>query len=917
MSPYPQISIKNGLADAISIYDAFDSNTADKSLANFFGVLTSLGTVNADADGGFAPIHGPISTYIIYDSHNNPVKRVFTTGTAPQSFDVGQSDLDVIAATQSFVQLLQNKPSDPQVQQFNALLKGRTGSPQAINTYFKNSSDYKTCTYISYMLVAVSLARTPATRNLPPQKQSYSLSSLLKFMGIDWPSGLPDIVLTGFYCSQANDLVRLGGELNVKDITFADGVLDHVLSILPSETLRFSLMIDLEPGLAFGSIQLQAVFDSLSIPIGGGKKIQFQKPTVLLSITPLFKFIVFEIKAAIPFSLFGSPTFQALVAMTIDNAEAEIGVTLDGNGHTLLTPPGIEGLHFDQFGVGMGLFFKPPGFVLGVQGKFHIGDGGQIVQLDDDTFALVCEFEEEVPNPLFLSFYVPKLSLTQVAAIFTNKSIDINFPVDFSGLSFRWAENPMEPIVLPDGTLAPMGYGFSADMNLFGLGFYANVEIDLNNGVQGQADLDPLSFGPILSLTGDGKGVSIKVDANGNPIANNTIPQTAAAKQAIEQAKTKQVIRPGGAELHISTSASPYFKLDARLVFLEFHDRIDASIDSGGIHFALDFGNIISGKMVCVLQDYHNFRGTFAYGPNYSIPLPTIGGLSLGHIHLTAQIDVTLQLSTSTSNIVFTAAGGFNFEGLGRQIGPFNLDIRTSRLADVLSTIEKWLASNVGKVFGSLITDAGQWARAVYGGAIQPAAQGVQYVVSVLKNSFGRKVADIGELLKGSAYLPSDVAKALKSTFGADAHDVAQALTTAYRATPQVVGEALQAASYPADQIAGALRTVFNFSAEAAAQTLKGLKLGANEIAGALSSAYGANSQIVATTLREIGYGADDTTRALDTVFHIAPDVAHQILQGAGYTGDQIKGAFQSLGGDFANFGESTWNKISGFFGGL
>jgi hypothetical protein len=858
MSSYPQISLKNSLNQPVSIYDAFDDTPADKSLANFFGTLTSLGVVNTNASNSFTPLHGPISTYIIYDGNNNPVKRVFTLGTAPQSFEVSQSDADVITATQNFVTLMQNKPSDPQVQQFNALLKGGTGNPQAINDFFKGSSDYKTCTYISYMLVVVTLARTPATRNLPPDKQSYSLSSLLKFTGIDWPSELPDIVLSDFYCSEANDRVQLGGQLNLKDVTFADGVLDHVLSILPSETLRFSLMIDLEPGLAFGSIQLQAVFDTVSIPIGDGKKIQFENPTVLLSITPLFKFVVFEIKATIPFSLFGSPTFDALVAMTIDNAEAEIGITLDGGSHTLLTPPGIKGLHFDQFGVGMGLFFTPPGFALGVQGKFHIGDGAQIVQLDDDNFAVVCALEGDVPDPLYLSFYVPQLSLTQVVAIFTNKFFSINFPVDFSDLSFRWAENPMEPIVLPDGTLAPMGYGFCADMDLFGLSFYANLQLDLNNGVQGKAELDPFSLGPVLSLTGDGGGVSIKVDASGNPIANNTIPATAAAKQAIDQAKTKQLIRPGGAELQISISSSPYFKLDARLTFMEFHDRIDASIDSGGIHFALDFGSIISGKMVCVLQDYHNFSGTFAYGPNYNIPLPTIAGVSLGHIQLTAQINVTLKLNTSTSNIVFTAAGGFNFEGIDRQMGPFNLDIHITKLADVLSAIEKWLVDNADKVFGDLIADAGKWAKALYSHAILPAVQGADYVVRVFKNSFGKNVTEIGNLLKGSPYSPDDVARALKNTLGAGANDVAHALTTAFNATPDQISRALHDADYPAQQVAG----------------------------------------------------------ALNDVFHLAPDALHATLQQAGYAGDDIKNAFQSLGGDFAHFGESTWHKISGIFHG-
>ena len=91
MSTYPSISIKNTLTEGVTVFDAFNDNPGDTSLANYFGALTSLGAVGAGATASFAPIHGPISTYIIYDSKNNPVKRVFTLGTAPQTFEIGRA----------------------------------------------------------------------------------------------------------------------------------------------------------------------------------------------------------------------------------------------------------------------------------------------------------------------------------------------------------------------------------------------------------------------------------------------------------------------------------------------------------------------------------------------------------------------------------------------------------------------------------------------------------------------------------------------------------------------------------------------------------------------------------------------------------------------------------------------------------
>lgn len=882
MSNYPQITLQNNLSAPVTLFDAFNNNSGDKSIANYFGTLTGVGDVGSGKSQSFTPINGPISTYIIYDNQNQPVKRVFTLGQEAASFTVDQADVDVITSTQEFVKLLGTNPDDPTVKSFNALIKNGQANAAAVNAFFAGTENYKTCTYISYMLVVVALARTPATRNLPPAQQAYSLSTLLSYMGITWPSEMPDVVISDFYCSESADIIQLGGQLNIRDVTFDDGVLDRVISILPSETFRFQVIIDLQAGLGFGNIQLTCLFEDLTIPLGDLPPIKLQRPTAILSIAPLFKFVVFEIKATLPFKLFNNPPFNAIAAMTIDNIEAEVGVTLDGAGNTLLTPPGIKGLHLDQFGVGMGVFFEPPGFALGVEGKFHIGEGSQSVQLDDDQFAIVCALEGDVPNPLYLSFYVPQLSLDQVITLFTDQSFNLDFPVNFTDLSFHWAENPMEPVTLPDGSLAPMGYGFSAAMDLFGLDFYADLAIDLNNGIQGKAQLSPFSLGPVFALTGNGAGVTINVDANGNPVPNNVVPKTTAERKAIETASTKKLVPPGGAELQISTSASPYFELDAKLSFLGFDNSIDAVIDKNGISFKLDYGSIISGKMDCVLKDYHNFSGKFSYGPNYHISLPSIAGLSLGTLQLTAEILTELGLTTSSNDVTFTAGGGFDFEGLTCTIGPFNLDINISGLSDVLDAIGKWIEDHVEDLFGALITDVEKWAKAVYTNVIVPVVEGAEYVVNVFKNVFGKTVDEVGDLLKGSAYALEDVAGAMKSLYGAVADDVARALQTAYDAAQ-----------------------------EAVAQTLRDVGYAADEVAGALSTVYGATAQVVATVMQSIGYAAEETASALESVFGMVPNAINDVMQAAGYAVSDIEDAFKSIGGAFASFAESTWDTVT------
>ncbi|EWY80025.1 hypothetical protein FOYG_16823 [Fusarium oxysporum NRRL 32931] len=153
----------------------------------------------------------------------------------------------------------------------------------------------------------------------------------------------------------------------------------------------------------------------------------------------------------------------------------------------------MKGVHFDSFGVRIGIIFEPPGAAIGLSGQLHIGDAGSSAQvvLDDDKFVVVCELVEEVPNPLYISVYVPQMHLAGVLTVFTDAPSPFDVPVTFTDLSFLWSENPMESVALPDGLLSNMGYGFSAAANILGFSFYGGLEINLNNGLT--ADLRWLS----------------------------------------------------------------------------------------------------------------------------------------------------------------------------------------------------------------------------------------------------------------------------------------------------------------------------------------------------------------------------------------------------------------------------------------
>src|ERR1041385_8178553 len=190
---YPSITFKNQLKITVNIYDSFnDDDSQDKSLPNYFGTLTQVGTTVApNASVIIQPIHGPVSVYIVYDTNNNPVKRVFTMGDNAQTFTITQADVDIITATNNFISLATSSPKDPDVVKFQSIIKDGKATPSQVNTFFQGTTSYKTCTYISYMLVMTTLARTPVKPGQPAppvQSTTYSLSKLCSYLGVPWPS---------------------------------------------------------------------------------------------------------------------------------------------------------------------------------------------------------------------------------------------------------------------------------------------------------------------------------------------------------------------------------------------------------------------------------------------------------------------------------------------------------------------------------------------------------------------------------------------------------------------------------------------------------------------------------------------------------------------------------------------------------
>ncbi|KAG5812118.1 hypothetical protein H9Q74_004404 [Fusarium xylarioides] len=841
----PKISFANHLHVSVTVYDSF----SDQDKTNYFGTLTSIANVPPKTTASLQLKH-PTSVLIVSDAKSNsPLARlIYLQDMSTGPFAVGEADVKAMAQTMAFITFITNNKNDPLTQAFNAIWKD-TSKPQVtpVNKFFAQHEQYKSCTFATYMMGIAYTAEQPESKGKPMDQALYSLSTLATLLGATWPEFLPDIVVTKFTCNTDNDRLALQAGIDLKKLPAqSDEALQFFGSLFNVQHLQVSVMFNYAVGLNIFGTRLSIGLDAMHVPFGGVGTLNINKPTATIDINPLFKFVVFTVTGDMPFDIFDNK-FEADLSMTIDNIEAAFGVVIKGDKGPLPAPPVMKGVHFDSFGVGIGIIFEPPSAAIGFSGQLHIGDAGNntIVPLDDDSFVVVCQLIEEVPNPLYISFYVPKMHLTDVYTVFTNAQCPVDVPVLFSDLSFQWSENPMEPVVLPDGSLSNMGYGFSAAADIFGFDFYGDVELDLTNGVTADIEMSPLSLGNVFSIKGDGTGVTLKVDASGNPIKNNQIITKAAQKQALQNATTKQMVPPGGAVLKIQTLASPFLHLNGAINLFEVENwHLDADITSGGIKFDVGFGGILTSNMSCTLSDFHNLAASFQYGLNDTISLPSIGGMSLGSMPLQALVGAHFALNTSSSDIVLSVGGSFDFEGLTRNFGDFTADVNISSVSDLLKAILNNIESNASQIFGDLLNQAGAWANKVQ----QNVITGVENVASVLQNAFNQ--------------------------------DANQAATT------------MKEAGFAANTIASGLQTAYGLSANAVAQAMQQAGFAAQEVASALQSVFGNDAQMIAS--------------AVQTAYGWSADQINDLLGQIGFSADQIGQAFQQLGGEFEDFG----NKI-------
>ena len=433
----PTISFANSLDVSVTVYDSF----GDQDKSNYFGTLTLLATVPASSTASVQLTH-PTSVLIVSNAATNVprARPIYSPVLTTSTFGVGQADVNAMAQTTDFIAFITKNQTDPLRMAFRSLWRD-SSKPQvtSVNQFFAQHPPYTSCTLATYMMGITYAAEQLQSKGQPMDQVVYSLSTVVTLLGGTWPSDFPDIVMTKFTCNTENDILAILAEIDLDKLPAqSDAALKFFELLFNVKKLRVAVSFNYDFSLGVLDTRLSISLDAMRIPFDDSTTLTINKPTATIDINPLFKFVVFTVKNSIPFSIF-EKNFDADVSMMIDNIEASFGAIIKSDNTSLPTPSVMQSVHFDSFDLGIDIIFEPPSAAIDVSGQFHIGDSAKnaVMNLNDNTFVVVCQLLEEVPNPLYISFYIPQLHLTDVLTIFTNAKTSLNVPVSFTDLSFR------------------------------------------------------------------------------------------------------------------------------------------------------------------------------------------------------------------------------------------------------------------------------------------------------------------------------------------------------------------------------------------------------------------------------------------------------------------------------------------------
>lgn len=403
--------------------------------------------------------------------------------------------------------------------------------------------------------------------------------------------------------------------------------------------------------------------------------------------------------------------FEAKGRLIVTPEELEGTFEVQADQGDLLTLPGVRGVHFNEFGVEAGVEFEPPALDFGLEGEFQLGPFNPPLL---NRFAFVLEMIEELPNPQLFSVALAEIDLPTALAAFDDRA-HTNIPgflnnISATDVSFYWAESP---VALPDGTIAQPGLGFNGFVDLFGLKAHARLKVD-TGGISGDAEMDPVHFSGVVDITGKGKGVNGKevFDTQTNSWVRATRTDLTKSKPG-PKTRTVTLVSPGGPELRIGTSKSPFISASWHVsLFGLLSEEFDVEVTDKGadFHLKLAIAHFMHAGFDCVISKKgFSAKAHFDIGFDEHIGpivIPVVD-VDLGTIHLVTKLDVDFGVTIDKDSFECELEAEFDFEGLRFGIPKFTIHVPFSSFEDLPKIFLDEILDNAGKIFEALVKDIG------------------------------------------------------------------------------------------------------------------------------------------------------------------------------------------------------------------
>ena len=356
-------------------------------------------------------------------------------------------------------------------------------------------------------------------------------------------------------------------------------------------------------------------------------------------------------------------------------------------------------------------------------------------------------------------------------------------------------------VTLPDGTVATRGLGLRFTLDLFGLDLFAAFELSSGSPTKfaGLLTMDPIHVGSVISVTGDGKGVTAAA-------ASSDAWQSTAVTRTRAQAPTDWRIKPGGPVLQVQSTRSPFLHASLDVKFFELALTVTADIDNTGFSFKLEesIGEAIRFELHCLLRTGKDFR--FEAGGGLHVHVdgelgPIIPGLDFTKFHIDLGLDLNVDLTITGSEFHFRISGDFEFEGATLTLPTLDIDIEFDKVADLAKKVWDHLVSEAEHIFADLFANVGKALEEGVQAVEKVGKEAIAGVETLAKDAAGAIVAAAAEVEKGIATAEKDI-----EVVAADVRKTAEAVASAVKAdivaVEQVAEQAATAIAAEAEKIA-------------------------------------------------------------------------------------------------------------------